>query len=349
MSLIPSESYSFPDDFVQTLANARKSSRPEAAPSTSEQIEEQVNVESQIQAEQPETIEAPSSEALDPVMEAVEESNETEREQSFISSLLPATLKRKLQWNGDTAAVEENSANGAEQVVQPTEAWIEFPNDAVTLGPAAAPLEITPDVQSPVHSSANEIPPVTAEPGPIDQPSTFLPEEGSRMVESPSADLVQTLLARALFGSPETTEAVPQQNGADPFAPIPDSLPNNHLNAPEVVAFNQPVFEEQEEIPAEEPIAEIPSLPVGPETETAIDQQPLPKKHRSAKVRRFIAYEAVAVGIFLPLAVLGLLRLFRDPIMILVIDIITIAAAVAATLIPILFFAVAPRLPRGDE
>jgi hypothetical protein len=40
---------------------------------------------------------------------------------------------------------------------------------------------------------------------------------------------------------------------------------------------------------------------------------------------------------------------FRDPTLILIVDVITIAAAIAATVMPILFFAVAPPLPRGEE
>ena len=73
------------------------------------------------------------------------------------------------------------------------------------------------------------------------------------------------------------------------------------------------------------------------------------KGRRSNKFTRFIFCESVTLAVFLPLAILGFCRVFSDPILVLLINILTIAAAVTAALIPILFFALAPTLPRDES
>jgi hypothetical protein len=78
--------------------------------------------------------------------------------------------------------------------------------------------------------------------------------------------------------------------------------------------------------------------------ETAIS-----KRRRKAKVRRFIVYETIALGILLPLAFLGLTFRAENAVLHWTMNILTIAAAFAAALIPILFFAATPTLPEIEQ
>ena len=73
------------------------------------------------------------------------------------------------------------------------------------------------------------------------------------------------------------------------------------------------------------------------------------KRRRRTKFTRFIICEGATLAVLLPLAILGLGRVFSDPTLVLLINILTIAAAVTAALIPILFFALAPTLPRDES
>ena len=75
----------------------------------------------------------------------------------------------------------------------------------------------------------------------------------------------------------------------------------------------------------------------------------LSKRRRKAKMRRFIACESVALAVLLPLAILGLARHPDNVALVWIMNILTIASAVAAALIPILFFAITPTLPEIER
>jgi hypothetical protein len=79
------------------------------------------------------------------------------------------------------------------------------------------------------------------------------------------------------------------------------------------------------------------------------NDQTLLKRRRKMKMRRFIAYESIAVGVLLPLAFVGLTRQVTMPVLVWIVDILTIAAAVAAAVIPIAFFALTPTLPEIER
>src|SRR6266705_6880654 len=71
----------------------------------------------------------------------------------------------------------------------------------------------------------------------------------------------------------------------------------------------------------------------------------LAKQRRKMKLRRFIACEAAALAVLLPLAILGLSRPPDNAALVWIMNILTVASAVAAALIPVLFFAFTPTLP----
>jgi hypothetical protein len=68
---------------------------------------------------------------------------------------------------------------------------------------------------------------------------------------------------------------------------------------------------------------------------------------RRRKLIRFLIAEASAIAIFFLAGGTALAFKPTDPAILLSIDIITVAAASAVAILPILFFAIRPILPRG--
>jgi hypothetical protein len=66
------------------------------------------------------------------------------------------------------------------------------------------------------------------------------------------------------------------------------------------------------------------------------------------KFVRFVVCESTAIVFLMVFALLGLSRVFSDRTAIFYVNILTIMAAVAATLIPIFFYAIGPTLPREE-
>ena len=64
---------------------------------------------------------------------------------------------------------------------------------------------------------------------------------------------------------------------------------------------------------------------------------------------RLMIAEAIALAVLIPSATLVLTRYLTDPTLILIINILAITAAITAAMIPIILFAIAPTIPRGDR
>jgi hypothetical protein len=71
------------------------------------------------------------------------------------------------------------------------------------------------------------------------------------------------------------------------------------------------------------------------------------QRHR--KLIGFIIAEGSAIGLLLVAGTLALLLRQPDPTLELSINIVTIAAAATVAIIPIIFFAIAPVLPRANR
>jgi hypothetical protein len=69
---------------------------------------------------------------------------------------------------------------------------------------------------------------------------------------------------------------------------------------------------------------------------------------RRRKVIGFLITEAVALGVLLLAGVFAILWKSADPTLALSVNVVTITAAVAVAIIPIVFFAMAPVLPRRE-
>jgi hypothetical protein len=73
------------------------------------------------------------------------------------------------------------------------------------------------------------------------------------------------------------------------------------------------------------------------------------KRRREMKFRRFIAAESATLAVLLPLAVLGVLFHPANVGLRWILNIFTIASAIVAAVIPILFYAVVPTLPEIER
>jgi hypothetical protein len=73
------------------------------------------------------------------------------------------------------------------------------------------------------------------------------------------------------------------------------------------------------------------------------------KRRREMKFRRFLTYEGAALLVLLPLVILGLTLNISAPVLRWILNILTIAAAMAAVVIPIVFYAATPTLPEIDR
>ena len=73
------------------------------------------------------------------------------------------------------------------------------------------------------------------------------------------------------------------------------------------------------------------------------------RRRRKTKFRRFVICEAVALTVLLPLAIIALAHRPSNGALVWVMNISTIASAVAAALIPIFFYALTPTLPEIER
>jgi hypothetical protein len=79
-------------------------------------------------------------------------------------------------------------------------------------------------------------------------------------------------------------------------------------------------------------------------TESAVS-----KRRQKSKFRRFVVCESAAVAVLLPLAIIGLLDRPSNTALLWIMNLSTIAMAIAVALIPILFYAFTPTLPEIEE
>ncbi|HYR22006.1 MAG TPA: hypothetical protein VEP30_03655 [Chthoniobacterales bacterium] len=291
MSLIPSESYSFPDHFTTTVIPSRrpKKEEPEAAPVEMRRKRPSIvalpNPKPQpAPATSPENSEAVRSKPTVPVPNpALRRANAPPPripETPVRKIPLLASLKPKLRWNMRAPAMDPApvAKNDGEQIPPPPAAPVRNIIQMKPVPPLARPPRVMPPPERPVPQNPAPPPP----PKPIAVAKTTRP-------------------AQAPVGE----------------TPRPVAVPNPQADFFEMFAQGG---------------------------ETALS-----KRRRKAKMRRFIACESVALAVLLPLAILGLARHPDNVALVWIMNILTIASAVAAALIPILFFAITPTLPEIER
>ena len=302
MSLIPSESYSFPDHFTSTVVPLRrpKQEKPEppieqarrkpaivALPDPEPEaivVPENGNGELEIEPVKAPVAPVPLA-PPNPALRRVHAPPPRIPETSSVKRIqLPVTLKPKPRWNNrapamDPTAVRNNNGNGTSEVLPPS-----------------------PPAQNviPMRAAKPTRPPQIASPPPaIMQPA------------------VQSLPAPKVM--PVQQKTYPVQA---PLAPRPKPRPAPVWNPQQADFFE--MFEEN-------------------------GQAAAAQHRRQMKLRRFIACESAALLVLLPLVILGLTLNITAPALRWLMNIFTIAAAVAAAVIPIVFYAFTPTLPELER
>jgi len=291
MSLIPSESYSFPDHFTRTVVPSRKPKneeppakpvemrkRPAIVPLPSPQVRPAPIV----RRENPEPV--PSKAPAPPPNPALRRASAPPPripEAPIRKMPFPPTLKPKVRWNMRAAAMDpaQIADNGAEQI------------------PHAPPTEPAQNV-------------IQMRPARVPRPP--------RMMPPPQAETVR--------------DPVPEPP-ADPVTPVEPATPVQPQSGPETPRA----------------VATSNSQADFFETFAQTGETALSKRRRKAKMQRFVVCESVALAVLLPLAILGLSHHPENVALVWIMNIFTIASAVAAALLPIFFFAFTPTLPEIDR
>src|SRR6266849_5802875 len=227
-------------------------------------------------------------------------------------------------------------------------------------------------------------PSIVALPSPKPQPAPATSPENSEAVRSkPAVPVPNPALRRARAPPPripeEQVRKIPLQPTLKPKfrwnmrAPAMDPAPvaNNHAEQLSHEALRPPAQNLIQMKPARPahpprmmppPESPVSQNPVAERLVTASNLQAdffekfaqsdgtaLSKRRRKAKMRRFIACESTILAVLLPLAILGLSWPPDNVALVWIINVLTIASAVAAALIPILFFALTPTLPEIER
>ena len=251
-----------------------------------------------------------------------------------------------------------------------------------TVSPSPKPKNEEPEAAS--LETRQKKPSIVALPSPKPQPTPATSPENSEAVRSkPAVPVPNPALRRASAPPPRIPEApvrkIPLQPTLKPKfrwnmrAPAMDPAPvaNNdaeQLSHEALRPAAQNVIQMKPARPAHPPrMMPPPESPVSQnpvaerlvavsnlqaeffETFVQSDGTALSKRRRKAKMRRFIACESTILAVLLPLAILGLSWPPDNVALVWIMNILTIASAVVAALLPIIFFAFTPTLPEIER
>jgi hypothetical protein len=273
MSLIPSESYSFPDHFTRTVVPSRKPKNEQSGPTPLERGRQRPAIvplpnppARQTPAIRPENSEPVRSKVPAPVpnpaLRRVSALPPRIPEAPARKIQLPPTLKPKIRWNARAATMD------------PAQVADNYPQRIPYTAPAPPAENVIP-----------------MKPAKVARP---------RIMPPPQPQVVWN--------------SAPELRGHE--KPRAIAVPN-----PQAAFFEM--------------------------LQTA--ETALPKRRRKMKFRRFIVCESAALAVLLSLAIVGLLAPPTNVDLAWILDILTIASAVAAALMPILFYVVTPTLPEIEH
>jgi len=319
MSLIPSESYSFPDHFTSTVIPTREPKHEKVPP---DKIQEQPTivalpdpkpgpavaispVEPEVISERSE-VEVPkvSRPVLNPALRRAQAPPPRIQGAPTRKIALPPTLKPGVRWNNRAPAMDPSQPHNNGNGHRPNEfAPAPTPLPAQNVIPMQAPRTAPPpqSVATPIMKAPTSRPPVNApSPPPVMKARPPLPEPFKKSLPvAPTAGAVQSQRAHQRPRPPAPAAANPQAEFFEMFTDEDDEVAN--------------------------------------------------KRRRQMKFRRFVACEIGAAAVLLPLLTLGLTSNITTPSLRWILDIFTITAAVSAAIIPIVFYARTPTLPELER
>ena len=304
MSLIPSESYSFPDHFTSTRAASPKPKNVEPQAEAVETLRKKPAIVL-LPNPEPHSPPVPVVSHPNPVLRRANAAPPRTAEPPGRRMALPPTLKPKVRWNNRAPAMNpaaptanNGSGNGAAQTV----------------------TEVPP---MPARNVIQMRPP----PALVPRAENVAPENPRPIVQPRTGVRPENLGPQNQLPIPRTTPIARTLPPAQKSARAPQPRPISSAPTPMAAATSQSDFFEM--------FAQI--------DETIVVSR------RKEKMRRFIICESIAVGVFLPLVLLGLFFQPQNAGLHWIMNIFTISAAVAAALIPIIFFAIAPTLPEIER
>ncbi|HST29398.1 MAG TPA: hypothetical protein VLK27_00995 [Chthoniobacterales bacterium] len=223
---------------------------------------------------------------------------------------LPATLKPKVRWNNRAPAMDPSGNHNGNGN-----------GNAATELPAP-PL---PPAQNVIPMKAPR--PALPLPAPLPRPP-------------------QAVAPRAVPVVPRAVTPVAPRPVMQP-APIQPQLPRKPAPAPTYMRPVQPR-------PAPAPRKLAPPVVSSPQADffemfAENSYESANRRRREMKFRRFLACEAAALLILLPLVILGFTLNISAPALRWIMNILTIASAITAVVIPIIFYAANPTLPELDR
>jgi hypothetical protein len=351
MSLIPSESYSFPDHFSVTRTASRKPKNIEPEPEP-EPLEPPPPKPKIVALPNPEPLAEVESEFIAPELVApiVEQKPAPRKiappvpiplrrasappprvsEAPVRKIALPPSLKPKVRWNNRAPAMNpappvvnngngngngasgNGNGNGTAQIQPPAPP----PPIVRNVIQMKAPLPPAPRPQQMFPPPENFVRPVNPVPAPRPAP----PVRSENLAPRPAARVAPARPVPA----PKQVPRTPAKAAVQPVykmpakpAPRPAAIPNPQSDFFEMFAES--------------------------------NENVVLKRRHKEKMRRFVVCEGIAVGILLPLMILGLTVHAQNIALHWILNILTISAAVAAALIPILFFALTPTLPEIER
>jgi hypothetical protein len=335
MSLIPSESYSFPDHFTKTVIPSREPKQekpqpekihqkpaivalPDPEPEFEPEFEPIIDSENEFVEDEP--VELPLPVAPPPPVKQpvpVPRPNPALRrahapppripDAPVRKLALPASLKPKVRWNNRAAPIDpatnRNNGNG---------------NGANERLPALPPAENVIPMKAPR--------PVPRPPQPVQPPRPAPPAAVLQRPVQQSRPVPPPPVLQRPAQPPPPRKPVAVATQMRPARPQP--LPAPPKPAPRSVSIPEADFFE---VFAENGF------------------EAANKRRRQMKFRRFVACEGAALLVLLPLVILGLTLNINAPALRWIMNILTIAAAVAAAVIPIGFYAFTPTLPELER
>ena len=326
MSLIPSESYSFPDHFTSTVTPSRRPKQEKPEPEKTRkrpaivalpdpEPEPVVAIEPDIdtgivpefwEPEVPEIKAAPPPPPPkpNPAVRRAHAPPPRISEAPVKKIALPPGLKPKVRWNNRAPAMDPttnrngNNGNG---------------NNSNGNGNGVAEIPIAP-----LPLAQNVIPMRAARPAPA---------PGPKPVPRPS----QPAVSRQVI----------------PHAPVQAQPPKKLAAAPTQMRPAQPR-------PAPAPTKPAPLVVANPQVDffemfAEDGYEAANRRRREMKFRRFLVCEGAALLVLLPLVILGLTLNISAPALRWILNILTITAAMTAVVVPIVFYAFTPTLPEIER
>ena len=181
-------------------------------------------------------------------------------------------------------------------------------------------------------------PSIVALPSPKAQPAPATSPENSEAVRSEPTVPVPNPALRQASAPPARIPEAPARK-----IPLPPTL------TPKVRWNTRALAQNVIQMKLARPVAVSKSQPDFFESFAQNEDGTLAKRRRRMKFRRFVTCESVALAVLLPLVILGLSHRPDNVALVWIMNILTIASAVAAALIPILFFALTPTLPESER